>query len=124
MKPVAINGLTWFVCRVLPGSLRLIDRTGAPRLATTDPATRTIYISGTVVPPLLDMVLLHEVAHAITMSYGLLPSLHANIPQQSIVPVEEWAVKLLEKYSLEAIILTSKLLERPVCINNRCAYIY
>lgn len=124
MKTVTINGETWFVSRVLPGSTFLIDRTGAPRLATADPAVRTIYVSSAVVPPMLDAVLLHEVAHAITISYGLLPYLHENIPEESKVPVEEWAVKLLENYSLEAIILTGQLLGRPVCIDSRCAIIY
>lgn len=120
MKPVVVNGVAWKVNRVSPGDHLLIDRTGRERIATTDPATMTINVSTSVMPPLLDKVLLHEAAHAITVSYGLLLPLRAKIPPEHWVTVEEWAVELLENYSLEAIIATSESLGRPLCIRGNC----
>lgn len=120
MKPVVVNGEVWLVNRVLPGDPSLIDRTGTIRSATTDPVTHVINVSSDVTPPLLDKVLLHEVAHAITVSYGLLLPLRATIPDNLWVLVEEWAVELLEKYSIEAIMITSESLGRPLCIRGYC----
>jgi len=120
MKPVLINGDVWVINRVSPGNPLLIDRTGSYRAATADPLTRSINISIEVTPPLLDSVLLHEVAHAITISYGLLDVLRSKIPYYLWVTVEEWAIAFLEKYSIEAIILASESLNRPLCINGKC----
>jgi len=108
------------VNRVSPAHPLLIDRTGTLRIATTDPETRTINVSTNVTLPNLDSVLLHEVAHAITVSYGLLQPLRSLIPPELWVIVEEWAVELLEKYSTEAIIITSESLGRPLCIRGYC----
>lgn len=120
MKPVLVNGELWQVNRVSPGDPILVDRTGVERIATTDPVSRSINISNEAIPPMLDRVLLHEVAHAITVSYGLLPSLRMQLPPDLWVLVEEWAVELLEKYSIEAIIATSESLGRPVCVSDQC----
>lgn len=120
MKPVLINGELWQINRVSPGSPLLIDRTGNHRIATTDPVLKSINVSIEIQPPLLDRVLLHEVAHAITISHNLLQPLRAQIPEQLWVLVEEWSVELLEKHSLEAAILTSESLGRPLCIMGYC----
>ena len=71
MKPLVIRGHVWRVVRVSPGDPFLIDRTGVPRLATTDPSTRTIRISSAVMPPLFDRVFLHEAAHAMMEEAGV-----------------------------------------------------
>ena len=120
MKPVLVNGEVWHVNRVSPGDPLLIDRTGTRRIATTNPLTRSINVSIDVVPPLLDRVLLHEVAHAITISHGLLGPLRMHIPPELWVLVEEWSVELLEKHGIEAIIATSESLGRPVCVSGQC----
>lgn len=120
MRPFAVNGDLWRVVGVRPGDPRLTDRTGVERLATADPSTRTICISSDVVPPLLDRVILHEVAHAITMSHGLLDSLHDVVPQETWVPVEEWAAQLVENHGIEAAVLASESLGRPVCVRGYC----
>ena len=120
MKPVLINGELWQVNRVSPGDPLLVDRTGALCIATTDPINKSINISINVVPPLLDKVLLHEVAHAITVSHGLLGPLRAFLPPELWVLVEEWSVELLEKHSIEAIIVTSESLGRPICVSGQC----
>jgi len=120
MRSIVIDGDVWRVVRVPAGDPRLIDRTGTERLATTDQRTRTIRISDDVVPPLLDRVLLHEISHAITVSYGLLEPLRDAIPRQAWVPSEEWAVQLLENHAIEALRLSRMVLGRPVCVREYC----
>lgn len=70
---------------------------------------------------MLDKVLLHEVAHAITMSYGLLDVLHLFVPEESWVAVEEWAANFVEDHSIEAVMMASESIGRPLCINGNCA---
>lgn len=120
MEPIIINGDLWRVARVPAGDPRLIDRTCNDRLATTDSSTKTIYVSDTVKPPLLDKVMLHEISHAITVSYGLLDSLRAILPSYLWVEVEEWAAKLIENHAIESARLTADVLGRPVCIGGYC----
>lgn len=99
----------------------LVDRTGVARIATADPLTRTIRISYEVVPPLLDRVLLHEVAHAVTMSHGLLDTLHEVVPEDLWIYVEEWAVQLVENHAMEAVTMASQSLGRPICVWGTCS---
>ena len=120
MRPITINGELWGVIRVPAGDPRLVDRTGLPRLATTDPRSMTICILDSLKPPLLDRVVLHEVAHAITVSWGLLPRLREAIPPDSWVEVEEWAARLMEAHAIEAVRAASEALGRPVCIMGVC----
>lgn len=120
MRPVVINGNIWKILRASSASLALVDRTGHLRLATTDPDTRTIYVSEHVAPPLLDMVILHEITHAITVSYGLLEPLRREVPEDLQVLVEEWSTELVEKFGLEAVNLASKALGRSICIRGLC----
>lgn len=115
-----LNGTVWRVVFVEPSNPGLIDRTNTLRLATTDPVSHIIRISSAVVPPLLDKVLLHEVAHAITISYGLLDFLGIMIPDKYRISVEEWAVQLVENYSIEALAISVSILNRPVCIKHQC----
>ena len=120
MRPFVVNGRLWRVVRVPEDDRRLVDRTGVRRIATADPSTLTVAVSRSVRPPLLDRVMLHEVAHAVTMSYGLLDDLHGMIPPDAWVPVEEWAAELVEKFGLEAAALASESLGRPVCVRGYC----
>lgn len=120
MLPFVVNGECWRVVRVDPDNPRLIDRTRTRTIATTDPVTRTVNISTTVNPPLLDRVMLHEVAHAITISHGLLDILKIAIPERLRVFVEEWAVQLVENYGIEAATLASTSLGRPICVRGWC----
>jgi hypothetical protein len=124
MRPVAIDGEVWQVNLVSPGNPLLVDRTGRLRLATTDPETRSISISAQLLPPMLDRVLLHEMAHAITISHNLLPIIRYEIPDEYWVLVEEWSAELLEKHSMEAIALASESLGRPLCIMGHCTMVY
>lgn len=120
MRPLVINGIFWRVVRVPPGDPRLVDRTGTHTVATTDPLTRTVHLSSALVPPLLDRVLLHEVAHAVAMSYGLLETLHGFLPYRYWVPVEEWAAQTVEGYGVESAVLASESIGRPICVRGYC----
>lgn len=114
------NGEVWEVVRVPAGDPRLVDRTDVERLATTDPTARVVWLREDLVPPLLDRVLLHEVAHAVTLSWGLLGGLRSNAPRQSWVPLEEWAARLVESHAIEAVDAASAALGRPVCVRGLC----
>ena len=118
MNAVVVNGQLWRVVRVPVGDPRLVDRTGVPRLATTDPVTRTVCLREDVEPPLLDQVALHEAAHVVTV--GMLPQLHAMVPYESRVPAEEWAARAMELHGLEAVDVASRMLGRPVCVRGLC----
>lgn len=64
--------------------------------------------------------MVHEAAHAITMSYGLLDDLHAMIPRKYWIQVEEWAAQLVEEFGMEALALASQSMGRPVCVRGYC----
>ena len=123
MFPFVVKDETWDVIQVPSDDVRLIDRTGSNRLATTDPRARAVYVSIDIMPPLLDKVMLHEVAHAITVSYGLTDYLKSIVPYNIQVAVEEWAVGLVENFGMEAVIAASEALGRPLCIRNNCAMV-
>lgn len=115
-----INGELWRVLRVKAGDPRLVDRVGVRRLATADPLTRVICIRDDLTPPLLDKVLMHEVAHAVTMSWDMLTRIRSSIPQESWVAVEEWAAQLVENHAIEVVNIASNVLGRPVCVRGKC----
>lgn len=121
MRPFVINGDVWRVIRVPAGDPSLIDRTGAARLATTDPRRRAVYLLDTLRPPLLDRVMLHEVTHAITVSWGLLPMVRSDALRGDIIGVEEWAAQLVENHAMEAVQAASEALGRPLCIRGLCS---
>lgn len=120
MRPFVVNGQAWRVIRVPAGDPRLIDRTDTPRLAVTDPTNMTVYLNERLVPPLLDKVMLHEVTHAITVSWGLLPDVRSGVLRGDIIDVEEWAAQLVENHGMEAVNAASEALGRPICVRGLC----
>lgn len=73
-------------------------------------------------PPLLDRVMVHEAAHAATVSHGLLGGIRSQVPQELWVPVEEWAAQLVENHGLEVLAAASSSLGRPVCMSGLCLH--
>lgn len=120
MRPFVINGDVWGVARVPAGDPRLVDRTGLPRLAVTDASERVVYVRDDLVPPLLDKVMLHEVAHAVTVSWGLLPRLRHDALRGDLTAVEEWSAQLVENHAMEAVRAASEALGRPICVRGLC----
>lgn len=110
MGPLIIRGHAWRVVRATPGDPLLVDQTGTPRLATCDPRTRTIRISTSTPPGMLDRVLLHEVAHAVMWEAGISQSL----------PAEELLAWFLETHSIEVLSTTISALGRGVCVDGLC----
>ena len=104
----------------MPGDPFLMDSTGTMRIATTDPASRTIRISMDVMPPVFDQVFLHEVAHAIMEEAGINDLLQLLPDDRQQVIAEETLAWFLETHAIEAIDLTSRSLGRPVCVNDIC----
>lgn len=121
MRPFVINGDVWRVIRVPAGDPSLIDRTDTPRLAVTDALDRTVYVRDDLMPPLLDKVMLHEVAHAITVSWGLLPEVRSDAMRGDIIGVEEWAAQLVENHAMEAVQAARRALGRPICVRGLCS---
>ena len=121
MNAFLVNGQAWRVVRVPVGDPRLVDRTGEPRLATTDPITRTVRIADWLEPPLLDQVALHEAAHVVAAAHGMLPMLRATVAERYWVPAEEWAAKVTELHGMEAVDIASKMLGRPACVRGWCS---
>lgn len=109
MRRAVINGKLWRVIRVPVESPALIDRTGNLRLGTTDYGNRIIFISDHVFPPLLDKVLLHEIAHAATESMNLSGNTDESVAQA------------VENYGIQAVEVASNVLGRPVCVNGFCS---
>jgi len=121
MRTFTTNGEVWRVVRVDAGDPSLIDRTGRPRLATTDPRERVISISCGVEPPLLDRVLIHEIAHAISVSWGLFPEAVRMVAEGDLVGIDEWSARLIENHAIEAINAATIVLGRPVCVRGECS---
>lgn len=82
---------------------------------------RTIYVRDDLMPPLLDKVMLHEVAHAITVSWGLLPQVRYGVVRGDIIGVEEWAAQLVENHAMEAVQAARRALGRPICVRGLCS---
>ena len=110
----------WRVVRVLPDDPLLIDRTNTPRIATTDPHTKTIRISSVVVPPLFDMVYLHEAAHASMSESGVSELLEQLPDERQQVLAEELLAWFLEHHAIEVVDAVSASLGRPACVNGLC----
>lgn len=121
MRPFVINGELWGVARVPAGDPRLIDRTNTARLAVTDASSRMVYVRDDLMPPLLDRVMLHEVAHAITVSWGLLPQVRSDALRGDTIGVEEWAAQLVENHAMEAVQAARRALGRPICVRGLCS---
>ena len=120
MTPLMIRGHVWRVVRVPPGDPLLTDRTGTHTIATTDPSSRTIRISSSVLPPLFDQVYLHEAAHA-TMEESGMNELISSIPDERMrVFVEELLAWFLETHAIEVVDAVSSSLGRPVCVDGLC----
>lgn len=95
-----MNGRGWRVVRVAPDDAALIDRTGTMTVATADPETGVIRLSSALAGDDLARVLVHEVAHAAMVSYGMLDELHSWCAPGFEVQAEEWACNLLADWGL------------------------
>lgn len=96
--------------KVPDGSPLLVDRTGEHRLATTDPATCLIYLTDSLEGKLLETVLIHEIGHALLVSYNLLYRIHQVVYPDKWIEAEEWLCNFIATYGKEVLDAASSVL--------------
>lgn len=64
----------------------------------TDPSCLTIFMASSLGGPFFTRVLIHELAHAATISYGLLEQIHALVPRSNWIEMEEWICNFIADY--------------------------
>jgi hypothetical protein len=119
--PLVIRGKVWRVVRVEPGDPFLVDRTGVPRLATTDPRTMTIRMSKAIPPHMFDQVLMHEATHAAMEESDVSGIIDDIKDERSRVMTEELLAWFLENHAIEVLDAVSRSLGRPACVRGTCA---
>ena len=120
MLPLIIRGNLGRVVRVPPGNPFLIDRTGIPRIATTDSEGKVIRISETVPITMFDQVLMHEVTHATMVEYGVTDLLASGVYDHSHQLTEELMAWFAETHAIEIINAVWNALGRRPCTNGIC----
>lgn len=96
--------------RVRWDSAALVDRTGNLRLATTDPDSHVISLSNRLNGGMLARVLIHEMGHAIMVSYNLIPELHKMVRPEHWIEAEEWVCNFIADYGMTVYDRASKVL--------------
>ena len=96
-----MNGLHWRIRFVNPNSDILIDRTLSKTVAVTDPDTMTIYLSNKLHGEFLTRVVLHELSHAMMISYGYLEQIHKYCKKRHWVDMEELIANLIAQQAKE-----------------------
>ncbi len=105
-----LNKQPWDILIVKSDDSMLIDRTGRLTLATTDPSTRTVYLSDKLHGKMLTKVLLHELGHCTMVSFGLLDDIHKAVKREYWFQAEEWLCNYIADYGLKILQVTSKML--------------
>ena len=96
-----MNGLRWNVRWTNSADPILVDRTGSLTVAVTDPDTMTIYLSNQLRGDLLTTVVLHELSHAMMISYGYLEQIHRYCKKRHWVDMEELIANLIAQQAKE-----------------------
>ena len=96
-----MNGLRWNVRWTNPSNPILVDRTNALTVAVTDPDTMTIYLSDQLRGDFLTTVVLHELSHAMMISYGYLEQIHRYCKKRHWVDMEELIANLISQQAKE-----------------------
>lgn len=96
-----MNGLRWNVRWTNSADPILVDRTGSLTVAVTDPDTMTIYLSNQLRGDLLTTVVLHELSHAMMISYGYLEQIHRYCKKRHWVDMEELTANLIAQQAKE-----------------------
>lgn len=96
-----MNGLRWRVRFTYPTDPILVDRTNVLTCAVTDPQTMTIYLSNKIRGEFLTRVVLHELSHAMMISYGYLEQIHRYCKKRHWVDMEELIANLIAQQAKE-----------------------
>lgn len=100
MREFTMNGYLWRVRFVDSYNPMLVDRTGLLTVATTDPSSKTIYISDQLSGEFLHRVLIHELGHCVIFSFGLLDEIHRMVRPQYWIEAEEWICNFIANYGM------------------------
>lgn len=84
-----MNGDFWTVRFVNPTNRILVDRTGTLTVGVTNPVDRTVYLSNALHGNFLTRVTLHELSHAMMISYGYLEKIHLYCKKRYWIDMEE-----------------------------------
>lgn len=98
MKTIRIANDIWTIKTVAPNSSNLVDRTGNVTVATTDPTNKVIFVSRAITGGTLYKVLLHELMHAIMVSYELLDDISRMVKPERQIDMEEFICMLCSEY--------------------------
>lgn len=96
-----MNGDWWSVRWTDPTDPILVDRTNVLTCAVTDPDTMTIYLSNQLRGNFLTTVVLHELSHAMMISYGYLEQIHRYCKKRHWVDMEELIANLIAQQAKE-----------------------
>lgn len=96
-----MNGLRWNVRWTNSADPILVDRTGSLTVAVADPDTMTIYLSNQLRGDLLTTVVLHELSHAMMVSYGYLDIIHKYCKKRYWIDMEELIANLISQQAKE-----------------------
>lgn len=96
-----MNGLRWRVRFTYPTDPVLVDRTGTLTIGVADSATMTIYLSNELRGSFLTTVVLHELSHAMMISYGYLEQIHRYCKKRHWVDMEELIANLIAQQAKE-----------------------
>ena len=96
-----MNGLRWRVRFTYPTDPVLVDRTGTLTIGVADSATMTIYLSNQLSGNFLTTVVLHELSHAMMVSYGYLDIIHKYCKKRYWIDMEELIANLIADRAYE-----------------------
>lgn len=96
-----MNGLRWKVRFIDSDNDILIDRTLAKTVGVTDTDTMTIYLSNELRGSFLTTVVLHELSHAMMISYGYLEQIYRYCKKRHWVDMEELIANLIAQQAKE-----------------------
>lgn len=96
-----MNGLRWKVRFTHPSDPILVDRTGVLTVGVTDPQTMTVYLSNQLRGSFLTRVTLHELSHAMMISYQYLEQIHRYCKKKYWLEMEELIANLIADRAYE-----------------------
>lgn len=101
MSTFEMNGYSWQVIRVTSDDPMLVDRTDSLTVATTDPISRTVYLSHSLQGDFLVRVLIHELGHCALVSFDLIDDIHRMCYPECWIEAEEWACNFIADFGFQ-----------------------
>lgn len=109
MELFSMNGLTWSVEFVNENDMRLVDRTHKLTVATTDPVSKTVFISDQIYGNFFIKVLIHELSHCAMVSFNMLDEIHRMVKPEYWIEAEEWICNFMADYGFKIFSIAFKI---------------